>query len=52
LRGLDAGVRYVLGDLDSGESPTLTGRELPDKGLAVSITDQPGSPVIAYRKTK
>lgn len=52
LRGLDPGVRYVLTNLDSGESQTLAGRELLDQGLAVAITDQPGSAVVTYAKAK
>ena len=50
LRGLDPGARYTVTNLDSGESQTLTGRELLEKGLAVAITDQPGSAVITYAK--
>ena len=52
LRGLDAGAEYVLTNLDTGESQTLAGRELLDKGLAVQITEQPGSAVIVYKKGK
>jgi hypothetical protein len=52
LRGLEPGTRYVLANLDSGESQTLSGRELLDRGLAVSITDQPGSAAITYGKAK
>lgn len=50
LRGLDPQARYAVTDLDTGRSQMLTGRELLDKGLAVSITDQPGSAVITYEK--
>jgi alpha-galactosidase len=52
LRRLDPGAGYVLTNLDSGESQTLGGRELLDKGLAVRITEQPGSVVIVYKKAK
>ena len=52
LRGLDPGAEYVLTNLDSGQSQTLAGRELLDKGLAVPIADQPGSAVIVYKRTK
>ncbi|MBM4020172.1 MAG: alpha-galactosidase, partial [Planctomycetes bacterium] len=51
LRGLDAAAEYVLTNLDSGESQALAGRELLDKGLAVRITEQPGSAVIVYKIT-
>jgi alpha-galactosidase len=52
LRGLDPAGAYVLTNLDTGESQTLAGRELLDRGLSVAIADQPGSAVIVYRKTK
>ena len=52
LRGLDAGAEYALTNLDTGESQTLAGRELLDKGLAVRITEQPDSAVIVYKKAK
>lgn len=50
LRGLDPGESYVFTNLDSGESQAFTGCELLETGLAVSITSQPGSAVITYRK--
>jgi len=52
LRGLDPVARYTFTNLDSGESQTLTGRELLEIGLAVTIADQPGSAVITYAKEK
>jgi alpha-galactosidase len=52
LRGLEPGARYMLNNLDSGESQTLTGRELLDTGLAMSIENQPGDAVITYAKVK
>jgi alpha-galactosidase len=50
LRGLDPGAGYVVTNLDSGEPQTRTGRELQDDGWAVSITDQPGSALIVYKR--
>jgi hypothetical protein len=41
-----------LTNLDTGESQTLSGRELLDEGLAVRITERPGSAVIVYKKAK
>jgi alpha-galactosidase len=52
LRGLDGGAEYVFTNLDTGLSQTLAGRELLDRGLAVAITEQPGSAVIMYKTTK
>jgi hypothetical protein len=42
----------VLTNLDSGQSQTLAGRELLDKGLALAIAEQPGSAAIVYNKAK
>ena len=52
LRGLDPDASYVFTNLDTGESQTLVGRELLIRGLAVSITEQPGSAVITYQKAE
>jgi hypothetical protein len=49
---LDAGAEYVLTNLDTAQSQTLSGRELLDKGLAVVIAGQPGSAVIVYKKAR
>ena len=50
LSGLEPDARYVLTNLDSGETTEMTGRELWDKGFSLSISDQPGSAVITYKK--
>jgi alpha-galactosidase len=52
LRGLDPGAEYVLTNLDTAQSQTLTGRDLLGRGLPVAITDQPGSAVIVYKEAK
>jgi len=52
LRGLSPDARYTLTNLDSGESQTCLGRDLLETGLAVPITDQPGSAVMVYRKAE
>ena len=52
LRGLEPGARYMLNNLDSGESQTLIGRELLDTGLAVSLKELPGDAVITYAKVQ
>jgi len=52
LAGLDAGAQYAVTNLDSGESQTIAGRELLEKGLAVAIKDQPGDVVLTYAKAK
>ena len=52
LRGISPAARYTWTNLDSGESQTCAGRDLLDKGLAVPITEQPGSAVIVYQKAE
>ncbi len=52
LRGLEANARYRVANLDTPETKEMTGRELMDKGLSVSITNQPGAAMITYRELK
>ena len=52
LTGLDPDARYVITNLDSGEARTLTGRELVEKGLSVSISNPAGDIVITYARLK
>jgi alpha-galactosidase len=50
LRGLDPEGSYEVTDLDSGAPQAVSGREIATRGLAVTITEQPGSVTIVYRK--
>lgn len=50
LRGLDPDSSYTVSDLDSQSSDRLSGRELMEKGLPVSIPDRPGASIVTYRK--
>ena len=52
LRGLEASARYRVTSLDAPEEKDMTGRELMEQGLPVSITDQPGAAIITYRALK
>ena len=52
LRGLEEDARYLITNLDSGERKTSLGRDLMEKGLLVSVSDQPGDAVITYSKEK
>jgi len=52
LRGLEPTDRYVVTDMDSGETTYSTGQEMSEQGLAVSIEQQPGSALILYRKDR
>jgi alpha-galactosidase len=50
LTGLDPAARYVVKNLDSGETKMIPGRELIEQGLPVSVREQPGDTVITYTK--
>ena len=50
LRGLEANSVYTLTDLDSAAAASLTGRQLMDEGLAITIKDRPGSALVTYEK--
>ncbi len=52
LRGLEAKARYAVTDLGSGDSRTLSGAELMEKGLPVSITAQPGAVTLTYARVQ
>jgi alpha-galactosidase len=52
LAGLDPGARYTITNLDSGETRTLSGRDLIEKGISVSVQEQPGDTVLTYAKTR
>jgi alpha-galactosidase len=50
LQGLDAGALYTVTNLDVPDASEMTGRELSEKGLAVTIDKQPGAAIITYKK--
>jgi alpha-galactosidase len=52
LFGLVPDARYEIIDVDRSEPQQATGRELMNKGLLVSIPDQPGAALIRYRQVK
>jgi alpha-galactosidase len=51
LRGLDADARYEIKNLDESGSQVLTGRELMQGGLRVSLKDALTASVITYTRT-
>ncbi len=51
LHGLDPAAKYEVENLDGGKE-TRTGRELMEKGLAVTINQQPAALVFAYKRVK
>jgi alpha-galactosidase len=50
LKGLEAEATYEVRNLDGGAAVRASGKELMDAGLAVELTEQPGSAVLVYRK--
>jgi alpha-galactosidase len=50
LHGLNPDANYELTNLDTAEKTDVPGRELLEKGLSITIKDQPGTAVIVYRK--
>ncbi len=50
LRGLDAKASYVVKNLDTAAEVTLSGAELMEKGLPVTVNETPGAALIAYRR--
>jgi alpha-galactosidase len=50
LRGLDPNATYTITNMDVPGTTELSGRELLERGLPVSINEQPGSAVITYKK--
>ena len=51
LFGLEADARYAVTDVDNPETATeLTGRELMEGGLPITIKDKPGSAVVTLKK--
>ena len=51
-RYLDPAVRYVVTNLDVPGSTEMSGGELMEEGLLVSLTDRPGAAVITYRRSR
>ena len=49
LQGLIAEATYTLNNFDQLDEVEMTGRELMESGLLVSITEQPGSAIIGYK---
>jgi hypothetical protein len=52
LRGLDAKAQYAASNLDVPGQIQFGGQELSEQGLPVTVTDQPGAVIIAYKKVE
>jgi alpha-galactosidase len=50
LKGLDIEAIYDLENADSGETVTVSGKSLIEKGISISITTKPGSWLLFYKK--
>ena len=50
LRGLEPDARYAVTDLDAGAPVEMTGRDLMEGGLPVTIKDRPGAVIIVYKR--
>jgi alpha-galactosidase len=53
LKGLDPAARYTVTNLDVPSAGSqMSGRELSEQGLLVSIKDQPGAALIVYQRVR
>jgi len=52
LRGLDPVARCSVTNLDAPDPTAMTGRELMEKGLLVTLREQPDSALIFYKRVK
>ncbi|MGB2821524.1 MAG: alpha-galactosidase [Phycisphaerae bacterium] len=52
LRGLDPSAFYEVRNIDVKAASRLTGRELIEKGLLVSIPARPGAAIVLYKRLK
>ncbi len=50
LRGLEPDAVYTVTNLDVAGSTEMTGRELLDAGLAITVKDRPAAVVITYQR--
>jgi alpha-galactosidase len=50
LHGLELDAVYILTDLDVEGVEELTGRDLLEKGLSVTLKEKPSAAVITYKK--
>ena len=49
LRGLAPDAKYEIQDLDSKAKNTMTGQQLMESGLQISIDQRPGAALVVYR---
>jgi alpha-galactosidase len=52
LRGLERDAAYTLTNLDTAGTTEMTGRQLMNDGLTITIKERPGSAMITYKRAK
>ncbi len=52
LRGLDAAATYRLRNFDVEGESRVSGKELMEKGLLVTLMDRPSAAIIVYERAK
>jgi alpha-galactosidase len=50
LHGLEPDARYEISNIDAPGVQTLSGRELMQQGVKVSLPEKPGAAVLTYRR--
>jgi alpha-galactosidase len=51
LRGLEADAQYQVANLDAPGATRMTGRELMEKGVRVTVAQRPGAGIVTYKRT-
>jgi len=52
LQALESDALYIVSDLDTDQPKQMTGRELMEDGLVITISQQPGAALITYKKVE
>ena len=52
LKALESDARYFVTDEDTGISTLMSGRELMDEGLTITISEQPGAALFTYEEVE
>jgi alpha-galactosidase len=50
LRGLESATQYEVSGIDGAPPTKITGKQLMEQGLTVSISKQPGAAIVFYKK--
>ncbi|MBN2292741.1 MAG: NPCBM/NEW2 domain-containing protein [Pirellulales bacterium] len=52
LRSLEPDAKYAVSNLDTEQSREITGRDLMENGLLITIPQKPGAVLVTYRKVE